>query len=287
MTRYPIYVISKGRWEQRPTVKALEKMNVDFHVVVEPQEFDNYARVIDWRKIYPLPFSNLGQGSIPARNWCWEHSILCGAERHWVCDDNIFGFYRLNKNLRVPVTTGAIFRASEDFTDRYENVALSGLQYRWFAPARSKLAPFALNTRIYSCILINNSIPYRWRGRYNEDTDLSLRALKDGWCTILFYAFLQEKAATMTMKGGNTDELYADDGRLKMAQSLKEQHPDVTKITRKWGRWQHQVDYTPFERNQLRLRENVQIKSGVNNYGMVFVDTSCESQGKSMSHLPV
>lgn len=32
--------------------------------------------------------------------------------------------------------------------------------------------------RAFPCILIQNDIPFRWRGRYNEDTDLSLRALK-------------------------------------------------------------------------------------------------------------
>lgn len=57
--------------------------------------------------------------------------------------------------------------------------------------------------------------------RPNEDTDLSFRALKDGYCTILFNAFLCDKAQTMTMKGGNTDELYKDDGRWLMAESRR------------------------------------------------------------------
>jgi hypothetical protein len=127
------------------------------------------------------------------------------------------------------------------------------------------------NTRIYSCILVNNAIPYRWRGRYNEDTDLSLRALKDGWCTIEFNAFLADKQGTLSMKGGNTDELYQGDGRLRMAQSLQAQHPDVTKIVWKWGRWQHQVDYRPFKRNKLRLKPGVIIPQGPNEYGMKLV----------------
>jgi len=95
--------------------------------------------------------------------------------------------------------------------------------------------------------------------------------LKDGWCTILFLAFLADKMTTMTMKGGNTDELYQGDGRLKMAQSLQKQHPDVVKITRKWGRWQHQVDYRPFKKNRLVKRDDVVIPQGVNNYGMKLV----------------
>jgi len=27
-------------------------------------------------------FKDLGLGSIPARNWVWDHSIKTGAERH-------------------------------------------------------------------------------------------------------------------------------------------------------------------------------------------------------------
>ena len=63
-------------------------------------------------------------------------------------------------------------------------------------------SPFTLNTRIYSCNLIKNSVRFRWRGRYNEDTDLSLRMLKAGLCTDLFNAFLQDKETTLTMRGG-------------------------------------------------------------------------------------
>jgi len=265
---YPIYVISKGRWQSRLTVKALESMNAPYHIVIEPQEYENYAAVIDHKKILVLPFSNLGQGSIPARNWVWEHALSQGTPRHWILDDNIRGFHRLNRNAKIRVKTGAIFRAAEDFVDRYENVAIAGFQYKMFAPSRTRWPAFALNTRVYSCILIKNDVPHRWRGRYNEDTDLSLRALKDGWCTVLFYAFLADKQATMTMKGGNTQELYAGDGRLRMAQSLRDQHPDVVRITRKWGRWQHQVDYRSFKQNRLIPKTDVPIRDGVDNFGM-------------------
>lgn len=253
-------------------------MRVPYHIVVEPQEYDNYAAVIDPKKIHVLPFSNLGQGSIPARNWVWEHSISIGAERHWILDDNISDFYRFHDGKRISVTDGTIFLASEDFVDRYTNVALAGMQYNMFAITSltsSIRKPFLMNTRVYSCILIKNNMPYRWRGRYNEDTDLSLRVLKDGWCTILFYAFLADKMPTMTMKGGNTEDLYKldgqKDGRLLMAQSLQQQHPDVTKIVRKWGRWQHSVDYRPFKNNRLIRKPGVEIPEGVNNYGMKLI----------------
>ncbi len=268
LPRYPIYIISKGRWESRLTSKALEELGLEYFIVVEPQEYDNYAAVISPSKILTLPFSNLGLGSIPARNWVWENAVWRGAARHWILDDNIGGFCRLHQNLKVQVTSGTLFCAAEDFADRYTNVALCGFNYHFFAKRKQSIPPFVLNTRIYSCILIDNSIPYRWRGRYNEDTDLSLRALKDGRCTVLFNAFLAEKAATMTMKGGNTDELYKGDGRLKMAESLREQHPDVVTITEKWGRAQHHVNYAAFAGNKLHLRDGVVIDEATNNYGM-------------------
>lgn len=193
-------------------------------------------------------------------------------------DDNIRDFYRMNRNIRYRVGDGTILKAMEDFTERYINVALSGPNYAMFAITANTSPgkpPIQLNTRVYSCILIKNDIPYRWRGRYNEDTDLSLRALKDGWCTVLFNAFLAAKQATMTMKGGNTESLYKlgeqVDGRLLMAQSLQQQHPDVVKITRKWGRWQHQVDYRPFKNNRLIKKPGIEIPQGVDNYGMQLV----------------
>lgn len=268
---YPVYIISKGRYKPRLTSKALERMGVPYRIVIEPQEYSNYAAVIDPAKILTLPFSNLGQGSIPARNWVWEHSIKEGHERHWVIDDNIYYFSRLNGNRKLKVWDGAPLKAIEDFVNRYENIALAGPQYFMFASQKSALLPFALNTRVYSCILIKNNIPFRWRGKYNEDTDLSLRVLKGGWCTVLFYAFLARKQETMSARGGNTDELYQGDGRYKMALSLQLQHPDVVKITRKWGRWQHHVDYRPFKGNKLIKKPGLVIPDEPNEYGMKLV----------------
>jgi len=250
--RYPIYVISKGRADTRLTSKALEKLGLRYRIVIEEPEYDAYAAHLDEEKILTLPFHDLGLGSIPARNWVWDHALAEGHERHWILDDNLEGFYRLNRNLKVKCVTENPFIPAEKLADAYENVALAGLQYEMFVPRRAAQPPFRLNTRIYSCILILNSLPHRWRGRYNEDTDLSIRVLKDGWCTILVNAFSCNKAPTMTMSGGNTDELYQDDGRLKMAESLREQHPDIVTVTEKWGRPQHHVDYRVFRFNELK-----------------------------------
>ena len=248
--RYPIYIISKGRHYNPLTALALNNLGLDYKVIIEPQEYQDYAKAIDPAKILCLPFSNLGQGSIPARNWVLDHSIANGDKRHWIMDDNINGFGLQKGGRRVNTKSNGDFLSTcEDFVDKYINVKLAGIRYRFHHNYMK--APYLLNTRIYSCILIDNSITHRWRGRYNEDTDLSLRVLKDKDCTILFTWCYCNKAGTMSMKGGNTDELYQGDGRKLMAESLAEQHPDVASVSFKFNRWHHHVDYTPFKRNTL------------------------------------
>ena len=152
MTRYPIYIISKGRWESRLTSKALESTRTPYRIVIEPQEYDAYSAVIAPEKILVLPFSNLGQGSIPARNWVWEHSIGEAHERHWIIDDNIKNFGKFQGTKRKIVDDCATFCEAETFVDRYENVALAGMDYAQFVKQGSLMKvcdkPFKLNTRI-------------------------------------------------------------------------------------------------------------------------------------------
>lgn len=270
MPKYPIYIVSKGRWKKRQTQRCLEMMKVPYHIVVEPDEYEKYSENIDKSKIIVLPFNNLGQGSIPARNFVLDHSIGLGHKRHWVIDDNIDSFYRVNKNMKLVCTSPTIFTAAEDFTDRYTNVAISGFNYNSFIFKNDVVPPYRLNTRIYSCILMNNELGYRWRGIYNEDTDLSLRVLKDGYVTILFNAFLANKETTMRAKGGNTDDLYSKgDNRREFAESLKRQHPDVVEVVWKYNRWHHKVDYSPFKNNKLIKKNDLNIPNIINNYGMV------------------
>ena len=269
--QYPIYIISKGRAESRLTSKALERYGVPYHIVVEPQEYDEYAKYIDPSKIYTLPFSNLNKGSIPARNWCWDHAQSLGVKRYWLVDDNIRDFGRYNHNMINRVTSGTVLKLMEDWTDRYDNLAITGPQYDYFIVEKNhRYRPVAINQRVYSCSLILTDAPFRWRGRYNEDTDLCLRMMKAGWGTALFYAFIQYKQTTLTMKGGNTDNVYIDgDGRWKFAKALQLQHPNHTEIVERYGRWHHYVDYRAFINNDPKLKKDINVPKGVNNHGLI------------------
>jgi hypothetical protein len=295
--RYPIYIVSLGRANSRLTSKSLEAMDVPYFIVVEPQQYDTYASVIDPKKILTLPYTTdpknpTGPGR--ARNWCRDHSISKGYKRHWVMDDNIHGFYRLHMNHRYKVADGAIFRAAEDFVDRYENVWIAGFQYRFFCAQKSKYPPFVANTRIYSCLLIDNTMQFLWRERYNEDTILSLDVLESGNCTIQFNSFLQGKVGTQTMKGGNSEIFYDIEGSadlkntkvknynpagtIQKSLNLKEIYPNVVEIVHKFGRVHHQVDYSKYKVNELVLKKRRKINEAANNYGMELVNMALQDE---------
>lgn len=270
LPRHPVYVISKGRADVCHTAKFLRRDRVPFRLVVEPQEREAYLEHgASEEEILVTPFSNLGLGSIPARNFVWEHSKAAGAERHWILDDNILGMWRRWKARKIRCESGVALRASEDFVERYENVAIAGLNYYMFSANKVKQPPFVTNVHVYSCLLIKNDLPHRWRGRYNEDTDLCLQVLSDGWCTILFNAFLVWKMTTMTVKGGNTAELYKGDGRLKMARSLERMWPGVVETKRRYQRPQHVVKnaWKKFDTPLVR-KPGLELPAAANEYGM-------------------
>jgi len=243
----------------------LERDGVDFKLVVERHEYEKYAKNFDKKKIIVLPPESTGKGAIPVRNFIWQHSMDGGHERHWELDDNMHHTYRLYKGKRIPCNSFPAIRCCEDFTDRYENIGISGLNYSFTIPYN--LPVYYLNVHVYSFMLIKNDMPFRWRGEWNADTDLCLQALSGKYCTVLLNAFMTAKNRTMKGKGGNT-ERYAGDGRLKMARSLERQWPGVAKTRRRYGRPQHYIhrNWHCFDTPLIR-KKNVKLPED-SEYGM-------------------
>lgn len=272
--KYPVYIVSKGRYENPLTAKLFLKEGIVFKIVVEPQEYDLYCRAVGETNVLKLPFSNLGLGSFPARNYCWEHSIECGYKKHWCFDDNIRHFIRLNKGHRVRVNGLIALIAAEDFTDRYLNVGISAFNYRYFVTKTTK-SPFRINVHAYSAMLIKNNMPFRWRLKYNEDVDLCLQVLNNKYCTILFNAFLIEKTSTHAkMKGGNQSELYkgnAYEKKVLKARTLEEIWPEYVETKIRFNRPHHFVDWRKHFKHPLIKDPNCDFTTmkKVNNYGLI------------------
>jgi hypothetical protein len=261
-TKYPIYIVSKGRWENHQTAKFFKEDGVDFLVVVEPQEYDLYCEHIGEQYILKTDFDNLGQGSYPARNFAWEHSIKNGHERHWIFDDNIRGIRRIQNGKKIPCKTQTALMCVEEFTDRYLNLHISGFNYSSFVvPGSSDKKPFYLNCHVYSALLIKNNMPYRWRMKYNEDVDLCLQVLDNRYCTALFNVFAIDKTSTVVkMKGGNQDELYQNNAfekKVLKTRSLEEVWPQYCKTIKRYGRPHHYVNWKGHFKHGLARRKDI------------------------------
>jgi hypothetical protein len=291
LPRYPVFVPSKGRSKTPYTIRVLKRDGVPFRVVVEPQEREAYAALVGEGNVLVLPES--GRGLHFARCWVKDFSEASGDVRHWQLDDNLRGFHRRVDGLRIPCSAGVALRVCEDFVDRYENVAVAGLNYSMFVHRQSGrveggLPPFYVNTHVYSCTLVLNGTPLRWRYALNDDTDLCLQALADGWCTVNLNAFAAEKIATMKLRGGNTDDFYAGDGRLRMARTLERAWPGVVKTVRRFRRPQHWINgqwmrFTAL----LRRRPGVDWERmpKVDEYGMRLVKVRAEVRSPEVAAL--
>jgi hypothetical protein len=235
--RYPIFVPSKGRSHACQTAKFLLADSVPFRLVVEPSEEHDYRQAFPSAELLVTPHDDMRL--LGVRNWIRQRSIDEGHDRHWQLDDNIRRMKRQTQGKRLSCNARIAISAVEQFTDRYTNIGVSGMDYSMFA--KDAMRPFRLNVHVYSCTLVNNRMPYTWRLVYNDDTDLCLQVLSGGMCTVQFQAFVVEKMQTMTVSGGNTDDLYRGDGRLTMSRTLERQWPGIVTTTRKFGRAQHSV----------------------------------------------
>lgn len=273
--KYPIFIPTKGRYDNPITIKMFKLHNIDFKIVIEKQEYEQYKKVVDKNQIIVVPHKN--EGLTVTRNWIWDYAEDKGYEKFWTFDDNIGRVYRWNRNRRLQMKDGTYLKVIEDFADRYSNLHIIGMNYVSFCKDRDEIPPYYQNTRVYSNMLLTTNVKLsngeKLRNKlfYNDDTDLCLRVLKDGLPTIEINAFLIDKGTTMQLKGGMTDYYQSDEckGRYTFAEELYNAHPDVTKITKKFNRWHHHVNYTPFKKNKLIRKKDIKIPNVINNYGMV------------------
>jgi hypothetical protein len=235
------------------TADNFEIAGLDYFIAVEPQEYEQYCQKLGEKRVLKLPFSNLGVGSFPARNFCWEHAKANGYKYHWLFDDNILNFDKWVDGKRtkwVNINTALLY--VERFVKK-ENIDIGGFEETNFSVKTPK-KPFKINCHVYSAMLIKNDLPYRWRLKYNEDVDLCLQVLHNGGTTASCVYYLADKVSTSDkMKGGNQDELYkGNDPKKKLlkAKMLERVWPQYAKTVIRFNRIHHFVDWRVFSKKQ-------------------------------------
>lgn len=275
--RHPVYIPSKGRAKKLVTGRLFERDGVDYRIVVEPSQVKAYTEAGYGKRLLVLPEDS--KGLVYARNWITAHSRANGDERHWQIDDDCRQTYRITRGHRVPCPANLALAVTEDFVDRYENVAMASLNCNGFVPLgsgglinHSYIPPFYLNHRCYTWILFLNRAPYDWRPPNNEDADMSLQVLAGGWCTVLMNAYTMATETTMKAKGGQTEAFVAG-ARLEMVRALERRWPGVVTVGRRFGHPQHFIkfDWKRFD-NKLKLKPGVRLEDfQPNEYGMKVV----------------
>jgi hypothetical protein len=255
--QYPVFIVSKGRAYNPLTANNFEKAGIDYLIAVEPQEAKEYEAKLGKQRVLVLPFANLGLGSYPARNYCWEYAKARGHKYHWIFDDNILHFVKWINGKRIPSDDkiNEALKYVESFINK-NRIDISGFEEPNFVvkpPAR----PFKINCHVYSAMIIKNDLPYRWRLKYNEDIDLCLQVLHGGGTTASCVYYMADKNSTVVkQKGGNQDELYkGNDPRKKLlkAKMIEAQWPQYAKTVVRFNRFHHLINWKQFKPTGKKL----------------------------------
>lgn len=294
INKYPIFIISYKRPKTHKTAKKLAEFGVSHYLVLHTDqqeeylkyftlEMKKYTNIITFDPNYKLkyetcdniPHSVKNAGSGAERNFAWDYSKnVLKANAHWLMDDNMYFYYIASKKnniyIRKPATKEnfmTLFIKGEKFFDKYENLLMIELKNKSFLVQLQKFS-YSLNTRCFSCNLIYNSLPIRWRGRYNEDVILSYDIMKSGYCIASYHGgILKEKGSTREAIGGGNhaiskndkESIYDDSENYKYSSVEKTNlllkvYPEYFKKVIKYGRVHH--EYLKVE----DLKKNLKLK---------------------------
>lgn len=242
---YPVYIPSKGRYDNNPTARLCIKEGIPYFLVVEPQDAEHYIAEFGEDNCLVMPENDMGLSY--ARRFCKQHSIDNGDTWHWQIDDDMKGVMtRIDgKNVKTPAVE--VMTEIEKFTDQYTNIGQVGLCHSLFA--WSAKTEYGLNKQCPSFVLFRNDLDVWWRDFVPEDTDYSLQVLTlasppglfdqepKQWCTVLFYKYMFDSAVQGQMKGGCTEERYQGDGRLLRIKNLQKYWPGCFTKTWKHDSW--------------------------------------------------
>jgi hypothetical protein len=227
-----IFVPSKNRATTATVPRILDRENVPYTLVVEPQDEKAYREQFPSSDIHVLDKNDMNvaycRRSIKAR------SLSLGEKAHWQLDDNILSFRRRVGTRNKVTNVVEVLPAVEDFCDKFSNIGIAGLSYATYAFSAKQ--DVSINRVISSAQLIFNQVPVQWRDGVIDDTDYSLQVLKNGYCTLLFNRLLCDKAATESFKGGLT-EFYQSGGRVAQWKRLCVLWPGWFRVTKQGNRY--------------------------------------------------
>ena len=220
--KYTIYIPSKGRPVRNKTTKLLTNLN--YKIVVEPQDYDEYSKVYSVENLIKLDFNDKGLAHV--RNYITQYSRQRGELYHWQMDDDVdcFKFRKKNSTKNETVNSFLAISIIEHCMTMFTNVAISGIGSSAFA--FSKRYPVQKNRLAYQCMLINNNIQNEWKMGGVEDWHYTFDVLEKGYCTLAFHYIMTQTSPTMQTTGGSTNIHFAGDKRKLLYEEFIKRWPN-------------------------------------------------------------
>ena len=217
--KYPISILSYGRYNQNKTSKYLLKCKIKHYIFVEECEYDlymnNYYNKINEEDKYLVNIINTYKdfhlynlGGSPVRNYILDYWLKKGFERCWMLDDNINFYKRFNGGVKNKIYSDLIFSSIETYIEEYDNVGICSHNLDSFITGGNSRTIIVLNEKHYSSLLLLTDKQFRFKHKYNEDVLISIDYVISGKINFCFNHILLNKNTSGKDSGGNTNTIY-------------------------------------------------------------------------------
>lgn len=221
--KFPIYIPSTGRAGALKTPRLLDKFGLEYYVVVERDEGEEYKRLYPNAHVLLLPDSNYGTSSV-ARNYCIQHSKIFDYPAHWQLDDDISNVFCHNKAKVVHRDLVKIMTELEWMMVARPICAMVGIRVNNFLKQVTK--SISVNSSITSFFLVRNT-SMKFRGTMLVDMDYQLQALKKGYILLRRDDFAFSFAPPGKQPGGYSHIYNDDKRRIAAIKEFLKNNPDV------------------------------------------------------------
>ncbi len=220
--KYPINILSYGRYNENKTSKFLLKCKLLHYIFVENCEYDLYINEYynklneEEQKLVNIINTNndfhlLNLGGSPVRNYIldwWLNRNFKNIDRIWLLDDNINYYNRFNKGNKNKIYSDLIFSSIEKYIEPYDNVGVCSHNLNNHINAEESRPIIVKNGKHYSSMLLLTDKQFRFKHKYNEDILISIDYIISGKLNFCFNHLLFDKETSGKERGGNTDTIY-------------------------------------------------------------------------------
>jgi len=229
---YSIYIPSIKRSDSE-FLQELKRLNLSYYLVLAHDQVERYLEYHDMNNIIVLPKSVYGISKI--RQFILEYALKKKEKRIWMSDDDLRRFFMWSSESNKEVSFKYFLQEAENEITKLEKADKSlvqvGFKYSTFAIPKSK---YSFNTDIGMIQYLNlerlqNKVSYDIKMTTLEDTDFSIRLIKNGYKNVKLNHFIFTAPRSGTGKGG-LEEAYQNKGKQQGIIEFQRKFPDLIKI---------------------------------------------------------